>query len=62
MSNIQAISDIAPAVRYQPTPKRYYFDLQLRFRMSSNSLPSMGSSSVDRFQPCLGKENLIRGN
>jgi quercetin dioxygenase-like cupin family protein len=29
MSNIQAISDIAPAVKYQPKPKRYYFDVAL---------------------------------
>ena len=29
MSNIQAVSDIAPAVKYQPKPKRYYFDVAL---------------------------------
>src|SRR5262245_62429563 len=29
MSDIQAISGIAPAVRYQPKPKRYYFDVAL---------------------------------
>jgi len=29
VSNIQAISDIAPAVKYQPKPKRYYFDVAL---------------------------------
>jgi quercetin dioxygenase-like cupin family protein len=29
MSNIQTISDIAPAVKYQPKPKRYYFDVAL---------------------------------
>ena len=29
MSNIQAISGIAPAVRYQRKPKRYYFDVAL---------------------------------
>ena len=29
MSNIQAISDIAPAVKYQSKPKRYYFDVAL---------------------------------
>jgi quercetin dioxygenase-like cupin family protein len=29
MSNIRAISDIAPAVKYQPKPKRYYFDVAL---------------------------------
>jgi quercetin dioxygenase-like cupin family protein len=29
MSNIQAISDIAPAVKYQPKPERYYFDVAL---------------------------------
>lgn len=29
MSNIQAISDIVPAVKYQRKPKRYYFDVAL---------------------------------
>jgi len=29
MSNIQAISGITPAVRYQQKPKRYYFDVAL---------------------------------
>jgi hypothetical protein len=29
MSNIQAISGIARAVKYQPKPKRYYFDVAL---------------------------------
>jgi quercetin dioxygenase-like cupin family protein len=29
MSNIQAISNIAPAVKHQPKPKRYYFDVAL---------------------------------
>jgi quercetin dioxygenase-like cupin family protein len=29
MSNIQAISDFAFAVKYQPKPKRYYFDVAL---------------------------------
>jgi quercetin dioxygenase-like cupin family protein len=29
MSNVQTISDIAPAVEYQPKPKRYYFDVAL---------------------------------
>ena len=29
MSNIQTISDIVPAVKYQPKPKRYYFDVAL---------------------------------
>jgi quercetin dioxygenase-like cupin family protein len=29
MSNIQTISDFAPAVKYQPKPKRYYFDVAL---------------------------------
>jgi quercetin dioxygenase-like cupin family protein len=29
MSNIQAISDIAPAIKYEPKPKRYYFDVAL---------------------------------
>jgi quercetin dioxygenase-like cupin family protein len=29
MSNVLAISDIAPAVKYQPKPKRYYFDVAL---------------------------------
>jgi quercetin dioxygenase-like cupin family protein len=29
MSNIQAISDIAPAMKYQPKPERYYFDVAL---------------------------------
>ena len=29
MSNIQAIPDIAPAIRYQTNPKRYNFDVAL---------------------------------
>jgi quercetin dioxygenase-like cupin family protein len=29
MSNIQVISDIAPAIKYQQKPKRYYFDVAL---------------------------------
>ena len=29
MAHIQAISDIAPAIKYQPKPKRYYFDVAL---------------------------------
>jgi quercetin dioxygenase-like cupin family protein len=29
MSSIQAISDIAPAIKYQHEPKRYYFDVAL---------------------------------
>lgn len=29
MSNTQAIPDIAPAVKYRPKPKRYYFDVAL---------------------------------
>ena len=29
MSSIQASSDIAPAVKYQPKPKRHYFDVAL---------------------------------
>jgi quercetin dioxygenase-like cupin family protein len=29
MSNIQATFDIVPAVKYQPKPKRYYFDVAL---------------------------------
>jgi hypothetical protein len=29
MSNIQAIAEIAPAIKYQPEPKRYYFDVAL---------------------------------
>jgi quercetin dioxygenase-like cupin family protein len=29
MDNVQAISDLAPAVKYQPKPKRYYFDVAL---------------------------------
>jgi quercetin dioxygenase-like cupin family protein len=29
MSNIQAIAEIAPAIKYQPKPKRYYFDVAL---------------------------------
>ena len=29
MANVQAISDVAPAVKYQPKPKRYYFDVAL---------------------------------
>jgi quercetin dioxygenase-like cupin family protein len=29
MDNVQAISDLSPAVKYQPKPKRYYFDVAL---------------------------------
>ena len=29
MDNVQAISDLAPAVKYQPKPRRYYFDVAL---------------------------------
>jgi len=29
MNNVQAIPDLAPAVKYQPRPKRYYFDVAL---------------------------------
>src|SRR5215471_21210059 len=29
MSNMQVISAIAPAIKYQPKPKRYYFDVAL---------------------------------
>jgi quercetin dioxygenase-like cupin family protein len=29
MDNVQPISDLAPAVKYQPKPKRYYFDVAL---------------------------------
>jgi quercetin dioxygenase-like cupin family protein len=29
ITNIQAISDIAPRIKYQPKPKRYYFDVAL---------------------------------
>jgi mannose-6-phosphate isomerase-like protein (cupin superfamily) len=29
MSNTQTIPDIAPAVKYRPNPKRYYFDVAL---------------------------------
>ena len=29
MSEIQAISDIAPAIKYQAKPTRYYFDVAL---------------------------------
>jgi quercetin dioxygenase-like cupin family protein len=29
MSNIQVTSDIAPAIKYQQKPKRYYFDVAL---------------------------------
>ena len=29
MDNAQAISDLAPAVKYQSKPKRYYFDVAL---------------------------------
>ena len=29
MNNVQAISEIAPAVKYQPKPRRYYFDVAL---------------------------------
>jgi quercetin dioxygenase-like cupin family protein len=29
MANVQAISDISPAVKYQRKPKRYYFDVAL---------------------------------
>jgi quercetin dioxygenase-like cupin family protein len=29
MANVQAISGVAPAVTYQPKPKRYYFDVAL---------------------------------
>src|SRR5215469_9529542 len=29
MSNISASFDIAPAVKYEPKPKRYYFDVAL---------------------------------
>ena len=29
MNNVQAISDLALAVKYQPKPKRYYFDVAL---------------------------------
>jgi len=29
MNNVQAISDLAPAVKYQPKPRRYYFDVAL---------------------------------
>jgi hypothetical protein len=29
MSNTQTIPDIAPAVKYRPTPKSYYFDVAL---------------------------------
>lgn len=28
-TNIQAISDIAPRIKYQPKPRRYYFDVAL---------------------------------
>jgi quercetin dioxygenase-like cupin family protein len=29
MDNVQAVSDLAPAVKYQPKPRRYYFDVAL---------------------------------
>jgi quercetin dioxygenase-like cupin family protein len=29
MPNIQAIAEMAPAIKYQPKPKRYYFDVAL---------------------------------
>ena len=29
MSDIQAIAEIAPVIKYQPKPKRYYFDVAL---------------------------------
>jgi hypothetical protein len=29
MSNIEAISPIAPGVKYQTKPERYYFDVAL---------------------------------
>jgi quercetin dioxygenase-like cupin family protein len=29
MNNVQAISDLAPSVKYQPKPRRYYFDVAL---------------------------------
>ena len=29
MHNVQAVSDLAPAVRYKPKPRRYYFDVAL---------------------------------
>ena len=29
MNNVQAISDLAPGVKYQPKPRRYYFDVAL---------------------------------
>jgi len=29
MNNVQAISDFAPVVKYQPKPRRYYFDVAL---------------------------------
>ena len=29
MDNVQAISDLAAAVKYQPKPRRYYFDVAL---------------------------------
>jgi quercetin dioxygenase-like cupin family protein len=29
MDNVQAVSDLAPVVKYQPKPRRYYFDVAL---------------------------------
>jgi quercetin dioxygenase-like cupin family protein len=29
MKNIRAIAEMAPAIKYQPKPKRYYFDVAL---------------------------------
>ena len=29
MSNIQTIGNMAPAIKYQTNPKRYYFDVAL---------------------------------
>jgi quercetin dioxygenase-like cupin family protein len=29
MDNVQAVSDLAPSVKYQPKPRRYYFDVAL---------------------------------
>jgi quercetin dioxygenase-like cupin family protein len=29
MDNVQAVSDLARAVKYQPKPRRYYFDVAL---------------------------------
>jgi quercetin dioxygenase-like cupin family protein len=29
MDNVQAVSDLASAVKYQPKPRRYYFDVAL---------------------------------